>query len=218
MDRSTSGKMLRRWRMPSALAVKAFLAFAAGAGPTLGCGATKAVTPPPPCDQTCKDNIAMRAIRETMRWVYNQKLPGSPVGAQDASAQCLMNGTTGIFGDAGANPVQGVTWVDLTYVFDGCFYSPAKSATHDRNYAMTLNGTVTEHGILSVQPSSTTSLVLGSMAITLAGTVDDPPVAYTDADAGDSDGGAVTCALDIAQNGNMVSGTICGRAASYNGF
>jgi hypothetical protein len=160
----------------------------------------------------------MRAIRETMRWVYNQALPGSPVGDQDASAQCLMNGTTGIFGDAGADPLQGATWVDLTYVFDGCFYSPSKNATHDRNYAIALSGTLTEHGTLSVQPSSTTSLVIKSMAITLAGTVDDPPVGYTDADAGDSDAGPVTCALDMAQNGNMVSGTICGRTASYNGF
>lgn len=218
MNRATSGKMLRRWPMTTALVAKALLACAASAGPALGCGASKAVTPPPPCDQTCKDNIAMRAIRETMRWVYNQELPGSPVGDQDASAQCLMQGTTAIFGDAGSNPVQGVTRVDLTYVFDGCFYSPAKNATHDRNYAMTLNGTVTEQGILSVQPSTTTSLVIRSMAITLAGTVDDPPVAYTDADAGDSDAGPVTCELDMGQNGNMMSGTICQREASYSGF
>jgi hypothetical protein len=205
--------------MRAAHVVKAIVVFAAACGPALGCGATKAVAPPTPCDQTCKDNIAMRAIRETMRWVYNQELPGSPVGAQDASALCLMNGTTSIYGDAGANPQQGATWVDLTYVFDGCFYSPAKNATHDRNYAMTLSGTVTEHGILSVQPSTTTSLVIESMALTLVGTVDDPPVAYTDADAGAAeDAGAVVCALDMAQNGNMVSGTICGRAASVSGL
>jgi hypothetical protein len=94
-------------------------------------------------------------------------------------------------------------------VFDRCFFSPAKSATHDRNYAMTLSGTLTESGILAVQPTSTTSLVIGSADFSFEGTVDDPPVQYK------KESG---CSVDVVQNGNGVSGTICGRTASFNGF
>jgi hypothetical protein len=127
---------------------------------------------------------------------------------QDASATCLMNGAVQIAGDAGSNPDQGATTVDLNYVFDGCFYQPAKSATHDRNYAMKLNGTVTESGTLSVQPTSTTSLVIRGDDFSFEGTVDDPAVEYRE----------TGCAVDVAQNGNAVSGTLCGRPASFNGF
>jgi hypothetical protein len=174
---------------------------------SIGCGG-KAPSATPPCDQICKDNIALRSLRETMRFVYNQRLPGRPVGEQDASASCLMQGTVQIVGDAGSNPVQGATTVDLTYVFDRCFLQPAKSATHDRNYAMTLTGTLTESGILAVQPTSTTSLVIRSDAFSFEGMVDDPPVPYS----------ASGCPVDVAQNGNAVMGTICERTASFNGF
>jgi hypothetical protein len=143
-----------------------------------------------------------------MRYVYNQTLPGSPVGMQDASANCLMNSTVQISGDAGSNPDQGATIVDLSFVFDSCFYGPAKSATHDRNYKMKLTGTVTERGILSLQPTSTTSLVIRGDDFSFEGTVDDPAVDYRE----------TGCAVDVAQNGNAVSGTLCGRPASFNGF
>ena len=143
-----------------------------------------------------------------MRFVYNQRLPGRPVGEQDASATCLMQGTVQIVGDAGANPEQGATIVDLTYVFDACVFSPSKNATHDRNYAMKLSGTLTESGILAVQPTSTTSLVIGSADFSFDGTVDDPAVPYKE----------TGCSVDVVQNGNDVSGTICRRPASFNGF
>jgi hypothetical protein len=188
--------------------VRTLIALAACLALTNGCAGGKAPAPPPPCDQICKDNIALRSLRETMRFVYNQRLPGRPVGMQDASASCLMNGTVQIAGDAGSNPDQGATTVDLIFLFVGCFYQPAKSATHDRNYAMKLNGTVTESGTLSVQPTSTTSLVIRGDDFSFEGMVDDPAVEYRE----------TGCAVDVAQNGNAVSGTLCGRPASFNGF
>src|SRR5438132_4547105 len=106
---------------------------------SMGCG-SKSSTALAPCDTECKDDIALRSVRETMRWVYNQKLQGKPVGAQDAGADCLMAGTAQVFGNATSNPFQGATEVELSYVFTGCRYSVPKNATHDRNYAMTLTG------------------------------------------------------------------------------
>ena len=172
-----------------------------------GCG-SKSNTPLEPCDTECKDGIALRAVRETMRFVYNQKLQGKPIGAQDAGADCLMMGTAQVFGTGTSNPVQGATEVDLTYVFDGCHFTVPKNPTRERNYAMTITGAVTEKGILAVQPSSTTSLVLSSQALSLTGTVSDPPIAYDE----------TICPLDAAQNGNNVAGTLCGRTASFMGF
>jgi hypothetical protein len=173
-----------------------------------GCGSKSSSASLEPCDAQCEDNIALRAVRETMRFVYNQKLQGKPMGAQDAGADCLMEGTAQVFGNATSNASQGATEVDLTYVFSGCLFTVPKNATRERNYLMTLTGTVTEKGTLAVQPSSTTSLVLSSSALDLKGTVSDPPVAYEQSG----------CALDAAQNGNGVAGTLCTRPASFSGF
>jgi len=181
-----------------------FLLLAAAAG----CGSKSSSAALEPCDTECKDNIALRAIRETIRFVYNQKLQGKPVGPQDAGADCLMEGTAEVFGNATSNASQGTTEVDLTYVFSGCLFTVPKNATRDRNYTVTLTGAVTEKGILAVQPSSTTSLVLSSQALDLTGTVSDPPIQYEESG----------CALDAVQNGNDVAGTLCGRTASLSGF
>src|SRR5262245_2732028 len=108
----TKARMNMRWpgAMSSSWTRSAGLRLTAGALLATGCTG-RAPAPPPPCDTQCKDNIALRAIRETMRWVYNQKLQGRPVGVQDASASCLMQGRTNIFGDAGSNASQGSTEV-----------------------------------------------------------------------------------------------------------
>src|SRR5207248_5217512 len=100
------GSRMKRAMMRTKPRGQEIVALVFSAGCAFGCSANKGTTPAPACDQVCKDNIAMRASRETMRWVYNQQLPGSPVGTQDASAHCLMHGTTGIYGAAGSNPVQ----------------------------------------------------------------------------------------------------------------
>jgi hypothetical protein len=186
-----------------------------------GCG-SKSSTALEPCDTECKDGIALRAVRETMRFVYNQKLQGKPVGAQDAGADCLMTGTAQVFGTGTSNPEQGATEVHLTYVFNECLFTVPKNPTRERNYAMTITGAVTEDGILAVQPSSTTSLKLVSQALSLTGTVSDPPIDYDETICMLTDAMMTTDAmprrLDAAQNGNNVAGTLCGRTASFTGF
>jgi hypothetical protein len=169
-----------------------------------GCGSTKEAPPSPPCDQACADGTAMRAVRETMKLAYNLTLQAKPVGTQDATTPCPGGGTAHLFGVATSNAAQGATEVDLTYVLDACAYKQ-KNTTPGLNYAATLTGTITQKGIIAVQPSSTTALMMESTTIAVAGTVYDPPIAY------DQSG----CALEMTQNGNLVSGTICGRAAGF---
>ena len=67
---------------------------------------------------------------------------------------------------------------------------------------MTLEGELTQQGIIAVQPSSSSALVMRSERMKLAGTVYDPPAPYE-----------AECPLELGQNGNKLTGKICGRAA-----
>ena len=169
----------------------------------LACGTNggKSPPPPPPCDQTCTDTIALRAFRETLKLAYNKTLQGKPVGPHDETVPCPLGGTAHVFGTATSNAVQGSTEVELTYVLDHCGV-PQKDTDPEQTYSMTLTGTVTEKGTIAIQPSSTTSLDIGCSAMTLSGTVYDPPMDYS----------ADACALALGQNGNQLSGTMCARA------
>ena len=167
----------------------------------LGCGSEQA-EPSPPCEQECKDGNAVRAVRETMKLVYNLTLQANPVGAQDELTLCPQGGGARISGEATSDSMQGATLVDLTYQFVSCKYIE-RDDEPDENYAITLDGTITQEGVIAVQPSATSALVIQSEALTLSGTVYDPPLAYEEAD----------CVLELGQSGNKVSGTICGRIA-----
>jgi hypothetical protein len=156
--------------------------------------------PPPPCDQACMDATALRAMREGMKLVFNVTLQGKPVGAQDATVPCPLGGTAHVFGQATSNAVQGATNVALTYVLDHCGYSQTDTDPK-QTYSMTLTGTITEDGTLAVQPSASTALEMKSDAMTFSGTVYDPPITYDQS----------ACPLVLGQNGNQLSGTICGR-------
>ena len=79
------------------------------------------------------------------------------------------------------------------------------SATPNENYSLVMTGRVTQQGTLAVQPSSTTALLIDSEALSVSGTVYDPPLAYELSD----------CKLSVAQQGNRVSGVICGRNAGF---
>jgi hypothetical protein len=186
-----------RSRKATALAL---LALALGCG---ACGTNGGNSPPapPPCDQTCSDAIALRSFRETIKLAYNQTLQGLPVGQHDVTAPCPLGGTARVFGTATSNPIQGATDVDLTYVLDHCGV-PQKDTDPTQTYSMTLTGTATEKGTIAVQPSSTTSLDVGSDSMTFTGTVYDPPMDYA----------ANACPLALAQNGSQLSGTMCSRA------
>jgi len=188
--------LLPRPALVVALAFGAALAAAA-----CGTNGGNSPPPPPPCDQTCSDAIALRSFRETLKLAYNKTLQGLPVGQHDITVPCPLGGTARVFGTATSNALQGATEVDLTYVLDHCGV-PQKDTDPKQTYSMTLTGTATEKGTIAIQPSATTSLDIGSDAMTLTGTVYDPPMDYA----------ATSCPLALAQNGNQLSGTMCSRA------
>ncbi len=183
-----------------------------------GCGGAGGPSPSAPaCDQTCLDQVAMRALRITLKEVFNGTVQSTAVGAKDfPSYGCFLGGTASVKGNVTSNASVGTTSVDLTYVLDGCHYISVDTDP-TQNYDTILTGTVTEHGIIAVQPGNTTVLTIASDAMTFAGTVYSPPIPYQAdgvQDAGGPDAApAGTCPVQLGQDGNQLSGTICGRAA-----
>src|SRR5258708_7920395 len=84
-----------------------------------GCGG-KAPPTPPACDLACADAIALRSVRETMRFAYNFALQGKEAGTQDATVPCIPTGHLRIVGDGSSNADLGTTTVNLTYMFSEC--------------------------------------------------------------------------------------------------
>src|ERR1041385_6054404 len=187
----------------------AYVVFAGSAWMTAtGCGGNPPAAPAP-CDQVCKDAIAMRSLREAMRFAYNFELQGKPPGMQDQSGPCPPPGTGSfrLVGDGQVNAMLGLTTVDLTYTFTNCRLASPISPTPERNYTMMLDGAVTEKGILAMG-GPTTAIVISSAAFSFSGTVYDPPSDYQASD----------CPVDARQDGNTITGTICGRMAGFTGF
>jgi hypothetical protein len=170
-----------------------------------GCSAAEEAPPSPPCEEKCKDKVALRSLRETLKLVYNITLQGKPVGPQDQTTPCPLGGSAHVFGTAESNPVQGATFVDLTYVLDQCAYLQ-RDDEPDENYEMTLTGTVTEYGTLVVQPTSTSAVNFKSDSMTFAGTVYDPPLEFNEQ----------ACVVDAGQNGNHLAGKMCGRTVGLD--
>ncbi len=165
------------------------------------CSSTSAaVEGPPPCEQVCQDNGAARAVRETVKLVYNLTLQGKSVGAQDATVDCPRGGRAHVFGEASSNANQGTTEVKLTYELTGCAYTQRDDDV-DETYDVTLTGTLTQVGVLAVQPGTSTALVMKSPSFTLVGTVHEPAIEYR----------AERCELTFTQNGNRLTGSVCGR-------
>ncbi|MDP8999668.1 MAG: hypothetical protein M3O46_06110 [Myxococcota bacterium] len=169
----------------------------------VACGGGAAASPDSAalCDRTCMDGIALRSLRDAIKVVYNMRLSGNPVGAQDQMFDCLPSGTVHVHGTATSNADQGTTNVDLTYVLTQCKFSETYSDP-TRTFSMTLTGTVTESGTIAVQPSSTTALQIKG-SITFSGTVYWPAIMYSEP----------ACTVAVGQNGNDLSGTTCGRVA-----
>lgn len=168
------------------------------------CGSTGASPPPPPpCDAKCQDNTALRALRQVIKLAYNITLQGKAVGDHDETAPCPLGGSVHVVGNATSNPVQGSTFVKLTYTFTQCSYLQ-KDTNPEQNYKVTIDGTITENGTLAVQPSSTSALEMKSDAMSIKGTVYEPP----------SDYAADKCPVVLGQDGARVSGTLCGRDVS----
>src|SRR3954462_1928299 len=93
-----------------------------------GCGGNPPAAPPT-CDQICKDGVAMRSLREAMRFAYNFKLQGKPPGMQDQTGPCPPPGAGSfrIVGNGEVNAMLGLTTVDLTYTFTACSLAFPKS-------------------------------------------------------------------------------------------
>ncbi len=181
----------------------AVLSLALGAS-VLGAGCGTAATPPPkppPCDEECKDGVAIKAIRETTKLAFNLTFQGKPVGTHDLTTPCPLGGAARVFGTATSNALQGATEVKLTYVLAECKYLFKDDDAED-NYSMTLTGTMTQEGILAVQPTATSAIIMKSELMKMTGTVYDPPLDY-----------AAECPVELGQNGNKLTGKICGREA-----
>lgn len=169
---------------------------------TAACGSGSTTTAAPPrCDEECKDGVAIKGLRETMKLAFNLTLQGKPVGAHDVSTPCPLGGRVRIYGTATSNALQGATEVRLTYDLAGCKYLFQDDDAED-NYELTLTGTMTQDGILAVQPSATSAVVMKSEKMVITGTVYDPPLGY-----------AADCPVELGQNGNKLTGKVCGRPA-----
>jgi hypothetical protein len=176
----------------------------------VGCGAGPRPAPAPPCDQVCQDGVALRGLREAMRFSYNNGVATRSVGAQDATTPCYsydgsQGGSVHVFGDATVNAIQGASIVKLNFDFENCHLTVPPDATAAQNYALTMTGTLSEEGTISVQPTATTALSIESGSVSVSGTVYDPPVDYA----------ASNCTLSLIQSGNDVSGSFCGRRAGF---
>ncbi len=187
--------------MTSARRAAAATALAALAASVSCSDAGRAPDPPKACDAQCRDQVALRALRESLKLIYNLTLQGKPVGKQDQTIPCPKGGRARVFGEATANATQGSTFVSLTYVLEGCGYD-VKNTKPEETYSLKASGAITQNGTIAVQPTATTALVIKSDAVAIEGTVyDSLPVDYREP----------TCKVDVTQDGNRLAGDMCGR-------
>jgi hypothetical protein len=203
MDRASQSregrarKTRRSWRRAWLLTVGLAGALCAGCG-------DKTPPAPPPCERECQDGVALRALREMMKFAFNHTFQSEPVGQHDLTTDKFLRGSARVYGTAFANGEQGVTEVDLTYVFTQALYAK-KEDEPEENYVMALDGAITQKGKIAVQPTSPTALKIESESVAIAGMLYDPPIEYAE----------IACKLEILQNGNSVAGMFCGRVAGF---
>jgi hypothetical protein len=154
-----------------------------------------------------------------MKFAFNDTFQSKDVGEHDLTTHKFLRGSARVFGTAFANGEQGVTEVNLTYVFTQAVYAK-KEDEPEENYAIGLDGTIRQEGKIAVQPSAPTALKMVSDWVAVVGVVYDPPINYyarqEDGGVEMADGGpAVGCTLEIVQNGNSVAGKFCGRDAGF---
>jgi hypothetical protein len=205
-DAEARSAHLRR-ALPSAL-------FAAAACALVAAGCGRDVPPPPPCEEACQDGVALRALRETMKFTFNKTLQGKPVGFHDLTTDEFISGSARVHGEATTDAKLGTTKVDLTYVFSKATYFQ-KDSEAPENFIMVLDGTITQKGTLAVQPSSPTSLVMKSESMYFVCKVYDPPIDYIQPSI-DAGLPLMGCSVELNQNGNSVAGRLCGRFAGFD--
>lgn len=154
------------------------------------------------CDQRCRDNLAARAVRESVRVGFNLLLQGGPVGEQDKAGPCPFGGKVRVEGTATTDAATGTTQVDLTWQFTAC--GVKRVGSKDEAYEVTIDGELTQKGKISNVAGQTTALVLASDAMKVSGQVSLPTVPVDE-----------TCPLALTQDGSQVSGKFCGRDAGF---
>jgi hypothetical protein len=166
-----------------------------------GCGQSSGKKPVvPPCDATCRDRTAALGFRETLKLAFNLTLQGNDAGPQDESTPCLGQGEVRVHGTATSNAEQGAMDVDLIYDFTDC-RNLRVDETPTQSYDLVISGTVQQRGVIAVQPSATTALFITSEELSLEGTVYDPAIDFSESG----------CVLELQQDGNHLSGSVCGR-------
>lgn len=152
------------------------------------------------CDERCQDETAARALRETLKLIYNLTLQGKPVGEQDETTRCPLGGSARVYGTATSVAEQGTTEVDLIYELTTCAYVQ-RDDEPEESYDTVIGGVFKQTGIIAVQPSANAALIIESESFGLEGTVYDPPVRYAQ----------YQCSALLQQDGNAIAGTWCGR-------
>jgi hypothetical protein len=172
---------------------------------TAACGDDGSAPESPPCDEACRDETAARGLREVIKLAYNLTLQGNQVGEQDETTRCPHGGSARVAGVAVSNAFQGGNDLALGYLLAGCRYQ-RKDEDAEESYDVVVDGIITEEGTLAVQPTATTALIFESEAISISGTVYNPPFDYAETD----------CALRLVQNANHISGTWCEREIGFD--
>lgn len=142
------------------------------------------------CDQECMDSYTAFTVVDTVVFLYNQNVAGTPGGSVNLQRTCPAGGNVHITGTASGS--TSTTSVDLDYAMQDCRRVGA-------DYDVTFTGTIAEVGTISDSGST----------VTFSGTA----VVFD----GNNGAGAVaeTCDIAISRANGAYSGTICGRAFSY---
>jgi hypothetical protein len=178
--------------------------FLFGALVLAACGSSTPPAPPTTCDTACADGIVLYALRQTMMLIYNETVLGHEAGALDGGGECLT-GTAAAGGTALPDGGVAAIGVSLSYDFGACRLL-RRETTPGHDYDLTFAGTVSQEGTIAVLNTSTMTLAIKSDALSFSGTVYDPPVHCEGS----------SCVVDVKQNGNDVTGTICGRPAAFS--
>lgn len=166
-----------------------------GAGENAGY-AGSATYRPPTCDQGCQDYLVARALNDTLWFAWNQQLAGKPVGVQDTTASCALDGSVHITGSNEAL-ASGATSTDLQFSFVDC-------ANARQTYDLTFSGEVSMAG--SFDPDvDFAALTFSVPELQVRGALDwldDPQIDQS-------------CPVSFAQQGTgdafELAGRVCGR-------
>jgi len=161
---------------------------------TGGSGSSRYV--PPKCDQGCQDYLVAWALDDTIWFLWNQKLAGRPVGAQDISGACPLGGSVHVTGTDSV--ADGTTTTDIVFELDGCEYN-------DQLFDLTFTGSVSMEGSLN-GTAMTTAEVFSATELSVQGSLDwldDPTIDQS-------------CEVTFSQQGagdsSELAGRVCGRS------